>query len=64
MTDTNRCGLGAGQQALADGIVAGFPDDLVHHLAGHGAPCPGRVQVRLPLLADYDPVAGRFEYLS
>ncbi len=34
VTDANRCGLGAGQQALAAGIVDLFPDDVGHHLDG------------------------------
>ena len=62
VTDANRCGLGAGQQALADGVAAAFPDDLAHHVEGADDECPGRADVRLPLLADYDQAAGRFEY--
>ncbi len=34
VTDSNRCGLGAGQQVLAQGIVEQFPEDLAAHLEG------------------------------
>ncbi len=52
VTDANRCGLGAGQRALAAGFVERFIDDFVAHL---GRPC-GRDRSRplLPKLLDLD----------
>lgn len=38
VTDANRCGLGAGQRALASGLLARFTDDLFACIAGS---CPG-----------------------
>ena len=59
ITDSNRCGLGAGQQALAAGFLQRFPDDLVIHAAG--AACVGRT-VSITTIADWDETASRFEY--
>ncbi len=36
VTDANRCGLGAGQQALARGVLDRFPEDFAHHIGGEG----------------------------
>jgi NADH-quinone oxidoreductase subunit F len=49
VTDANRCGLGAGQQAVAAGVLARFADDLERHLT-HG--CHTQRRVRLPKLLD------------
>ena len=38
VTDANRCGLGAGQQALARGIIERFSEDAVHHIEGGDCP--------------------------
>jgi NADH-quinone oxidoreductase subunit F len=45
VTDANRCGLGAGQQALAAGILTRFAGDLVACLEGK---CGGHRGLRLP----------------
>ncbi len=59
ITDSNRCGLGAGQQAVAAGFLQRFPDDLAIHAAG--APCGGRT-IAVTTIADWDEAAARFEY--
>ncbi len=59
ITDSNRCGLGAGQQALAAGILDRFPGDIAHHL--DGSACPGR-PVQITTIADWDETDGRFSY--
>jgi NADH-quinone oxidoreductase subunit F len=59
ITDSNRCGLGAGQQTLAAGILDRFADDIAHHLGGEA--CPGR-PVRITTIADWNEVEGRFRY--
>ena len=62
VTDANRCGLGAGQQALAEGLLADFTDDLGHHIDGRG--CPSDRTVRPPVIEDWDQLAGKFVYAS
>ncbi len=57
VTDANRCGLGAGQQALAAGIVEGFPEDIAHHLGGGGCEAD---PVPVPKLESHDAEAGTF----
>ncbi len=52
VTDANRCGLGAGQQALAAGILELFPADVAHHLDGGTCAAP---PVPVPKLADLGP---------
>ncbi len=52
VTDANRCGLGAGQQALAAGILELFPADAAHHLDGGTCDAP---PVQVPKLADLTP---------
>ena len=59
ITDSNRCGLGAGQQALAAGVLERFPEDLAHHV--DGSSCSAR-PVRITTIADWDISAGRFDY--
>lgn len=59
ITDSNRCGLGAGQQSLAAGVLELFPEDLAHHLGG--APCTGR-PIQLTTISDWDEREGRFAY--
>ena len=50
VTDANRCGLGAGGQALAAGFLERFWDDFVHHLA---RPCGrDRQEMLLPKIVD------------
>lgn len=49
VTDANRCGLGAGQRAVAAGVLARFADDLYAHLT-EGCHTDRRVQ--LPKLVD------------
>jgi NADH:ubiquinone oxidoreductase subunit F (NADH-binding) len=60
VTDANRCGLGAGQQVLAEGILEDFAADLAHHIGGE--PCPGEREIRVPRMTGYDAAAGRFIY--
>lgn len=57
VTDANRCGLGAGEQALASGIMRYFADDVVGHL---GRECRSARQVSVPKMVDWTP--GGFEY--
>lgn len=47
VTDANRCGLGAGQRALATGILVNFAEDVAACLAGT---CPGHRELTLPFL--------------
>lgn len=61
VTDANRCGLGAGQRALAKGFLERHWDELVGHLEEG---CPGHRERLLPSFAGYDEIAGRFEYLE
>ncbi len=56
VTDANRCGLGAGQQALASGILDTFADDVVACLAGR---CPGHRGLLPPAPTDHDPARRR-----
>jgi len=60
VTDSNRCGLGAGQQAFARGILDGFPNDLAHHVEGDA--CETSRTVTAPVIEDWDPAAGVFTY--
>jgi NADH:ubiquinone oxidoreductase subunit F (NADH-binding) len=62
VTDSNRCGLGAGQRAFARGILDEFADELAHHVDGD--PCASSRTVVAPLIEDWDPDAGRFTYAS
>jgi NADH-quinone oxidoreductase subunit F len=48
VTDSNRCGLGAGQRAFGKGLLRLFGDDLVSHAGG--APCPSTRRVVVPVL--------------
>ncbi len=59
ITDSNRCGLGAGQQAIAAGFLQQFPDDLAIHAGG--AACGGRA-ISITTIADWDETVSRFEY--
>ncbi len=58
VTDANRCGLGSGQQVLADGIYGEFGEDLIHHLDGAG--CPSPRELKVPSFVDWDREAGEF----
>ena len=49
VTDANRCGLGAAQQAIVAGVLARFADELDRHLS---VGCHTERRVRLPKLAD------------
>ncbi len=60
VTDANRCGLGAGQRAVAEGLLDGFQEDIAHHL--DGAVCPPERAVRITTIEDWDETAGRFAY--
>jgi NADH:ubiquinone oxidoreductase subunit F (NADH-binding) len=52
VTDANRCGLGAGQRALASGILTKFAADVVACLEGR---CPGHRGLIPPSPLDPDP---------
>ncbi len=52
VTDANRCGLGAGQRALASGIFGQFAEDVVACLDGT---CPGHRGLLAPAPIDHDP---------
>jgi NADH:ubiquinone oxidoreductase subunit F (NADH-binding) len=60
VTDSNRCGLGAGQQVLARGILETFPQHFIDHVAGE--PCSRRRHIMAPVIEDWDPAAGKFRY--
>lgn len=60
VTDANRCGLGAGQQALARGVLEQFPDHVALHLGGGS--CGSTRRVAVPVIADWDESEGRFTY--
>ncbi len=59
VTDANRCGLGAGERALAVGVLRFFTEDVVAHLDG---PCPSDRVLTLPKMSDWDSAASRFAY--
>jgi len=56
VTDANRCGLGAGQRALASGLLTTFADDIFACLAGS---CPGHRGLLAPNPTDHDPAHRR-----
>jgi len=60
VTDWNRCGLGAGQQALVGGFIEEYPDDIAMHLAGEA--CESDRKVDVPVIASWDQDTGRFIY--
>jgi NADH-quinone oxidoreductase subunit F len=60
VTDANRCGLGAGQRALARGILERFPEDIAHHLDGSG--CPAARPVQVTTIEDWNESEKRFVY--
>lgn len=59
VTDANRCGLGAGERALAGGVLRFFGEEVVAHV---GRRCPSERVIRVPKMTDWDPEADRFEY--
>ena len=59
VTDANRCGLGAGQRALAAGVMRFFADEVIDHL---GRSCPSDRVLSVPKIVDWDPEAGSFDY--
>jgi NADH:ubiquinone oxidoreductase subunit F (NADH-binding) len=59
VTDANRCGLGAGERALAAGILREFFDEVADHV---GRACPSDRSLRLPKISDFLPEASRFVY--
>lgn len=56
VTDANRCGLGAGQRALASGILDAFAPDVVACLEGR---CQGHRGLVPPSPIDHDPSGQR-----
>ena len=59
ITDSNRCGLGAGQQTLAAGFLEHFAEDVAHHAGG--AECD-RAPISITTIADWDEEAAQFTY--
>jgi NADH-quinone oxidoreductase subunit F len=59
VTDANRCGLGAGERALAAGTLRNFADEVSGHV---GRPCQSSRQLPLPKIVDWAAEAGRFVY--
>jgi NADH-quinone oxidoreductase subunit F len=59
VTDANRCGLGAGERALAAGVLQRFGEEVIAHLDGG---CPSDRGLPLPKFTDWDALAGRFLY--
>lgn len=57
VTDSNRCGLGAGAQNLVDGLLREFGGHVADHMDGR---CGRGWTVPLAKFADYLPEAGRF----
>jgi len=62
VTDANRCGLGAGQQAVADGFLAEFTEHLALHATG--SDCGLDREITAPVIDDWDEAAHRFTYAS
>jgi NADH:ubiquinone oxidoreductase subunit F (NADH-binding) len=60
VTDANRCGLGAGEQAFVRGILDGFAPAVADHIGGHRC---GRVHP-VPVIEDWDDVNSRFVYAA
>jgi len=59
VTDANRCGLGAGEQALVAGLFRMFPEVVADHV---GRGCTSTRDVPIPKIVDWLPEAGRFVY--
>lgn len=59
VTDANRCGLGAGERAVAAGLLQNFIEEIVSHL---DRPCPYERTLALPKIVDLDVEAGRMTY--
>lgn len=59
VTDANRCGLGAGERALAAGVLRFYPVDVMGHLQ---VPCRSERQPVVPKMVDWLPDEGRFVY--
>ena len=59
VTDANRCGLGAGERALAAGVFQSYSDEVVAHL---GSACWSDRDILVPKMNDWDPDRGRFSY--
>lgn len=59
VTDANRCGLGAGQRALAAGVMKFYAEEVVDHL---GVGCWSDRQVNIPKMVDWLPEKTRFVY--
>nr|MBO2498417.1 NADH-quinone oxidoreductase subunit F [Acidimicrobiia bacterium] len=59
VTDANRCGLGAGQRALAAGVLRLFGEEVIDHL---GRRCPSDRVLGVPKIVDWDPDTGTFAY--
>lgn len=59
VTDANRCGLGAGERALAAGVLQFYADEVVGHL---GVACWSERRVDVPKMVDWLPEESRFVY--
>jgi NADH:ubiquinone oxidoreductase subunit F (NADH-binding) len=60
VTDANRCGLGAGEQAFVRGILDEFAPAVADHIGGHRC---RRVRP-VPVIEDWDDVNRRFFYAA
>jgi NADH:ubiquinone oxidoreductase subunit F (NADH-binding) len=60
VTDSNRCGLGAGQRAFGEGLMRVFGDELIEH--ADGRPCGLDRRIVVPVLDRYED--GRFTYVE
>jgi NADH:ubiquinone oxidoreductase subunit F (NADH-binding) len=60
VTDSNRCGLGAGERAFGEGLMRVFGDELIEH--ADGRPCGLDRRIVVPVLDRYED--GRFTYVE
>ncbi|HEX2153046.1 MAG TPA: NADH-ubiquinone oxidoreductase-F iron-sulfur binding region domain-containing protein [Acidimicrobiia bacterium] len=59
VTDANRCGLGAGERALASGVMRFYAEEVVGHLRRR---CWSDRQVNVPKMVDWLPQEAKFVY--
>ena len=60
VTDANRCGLGAGQRAISEGLLERFSEDVAMHV--DRASCPLDHKVRVATIDAWDETRGVFTY--
>lgn len=59
VTDANRCGLDAGERALAAGVLQHYAKEVIDHL---NTGCWSERQLNVPKVVDWLPEEGRFVY--